>query len=169
MSERTAVLDIEKPHFTVRLYDDILKIDVKGTVKNEIEEALENKPRLRETIGHILSVFVPLHIRLCDIASVNMDETGKVKIDVTHHRDVTIPLETKEAKKLVEKLNQLIPEAKRKESERIRREGEFQKITEDKLELGRAAELLRSPAVEAPELDDELEGAEEKGEQEKED
>jgi hypothetical protein len=98
-----------------------------------------------------------------------MDETGKVKIDVTHHRDVTIPLETKEAKKLVEKLNQLIPEAKRKESERIRREGEFQKITEDKLELGRAAELLRSPAVEAPELDDELEGAEEKGEQEKED
>jgi hypothetical protein len=171
MSETTAVLDIEKPHFSVRLYENMLKIDVKETVKYEIEEALENKPLLRETIGHILNVFVPLHIRLCDIDSVNMDKTGKVKIHVSHHRDVTIPLETKEARILVEKLNQLIPEAKRKELERLMSEEKLQKIAEEKLETGRAAApyVLQSPAVESPRLEEELEEAGEKEEQKKED
>jgi Ser-tRNA(Ala) deacylase AlaX len=171
MSETNPVLDIEKPHFTIRLYANMIRIDVKDTVKNEIEEALENKPLLRETIGHILSVFVPLHIRLCHIGSVNMDKTGKVKINVTHHRDVTIPLETKEAETLVEKLNQLIPEAKRKELERIMREEKLQKIAEEKLEMGRASApfVLQSPATESPKLEEELEEAEEKEGQRKED
>jgi hypothetical protein len=88
MSEKTAVLDIEKSHFTVRLYENMLKIDLKETVKNEIEEALENKPILRETIGHILSMFAPLHVSLCSIDSVNMDKTGKVEIRVRHHRKI---------------------------------------------------------------------------------
>lgn len=171
MSETTAVLNIEKSHFTVRLYENMLKIDVKETVKNEIEEALENKPLLRETIGHILSMFVPLHVRLCNIDSVNMDKTGKVEIHVPHHRDVTIPLETREAKILVEKLNQLIPEAKRKELERVMREEKLQKVAEEKLETGRSSApfVLQSPGVESPRLEEELEEAEEKEEQKKED
>jgi hypothetical protein len=171
MPEKNPVLDIKKPHFCVRLYEDMVKIDVKETVRNEIEEALENKPLLRETIGHILSVFVPLHIRLCNINSVDMDKTGKVKIHSPHHRDITLPLETKEAEILVEKMNKLIPEAKRKELERIMREEKLQKIAEERLETGHAAApfVLQSPAVESPRLEEELEEAEEKEERREED
>jgi Ser-tRNA(Ala) deacylase AlaX len=171
MSETTAVLDIEKSHFTVRLYENMLKIDVKETVKNEIEEALENKPLLRETIGHILSMFVPLHVSLCCIDSVNMDRTGRVELRVRHHREVSIPLETREAKMLVEKLNQLIPEAKTKELERVMREEKLQKVAEEKLDTGRASApfVLQSPAIQAPRVEEELEEAGEKEEQKKED
>lgn len=131
MSEKTVVLEIDKPHFTVTLYENLLKIDLKGTVKNEIEEALENKPIFRETIGEVLSIFTPLHIHLSDVGSVNMDETGKVKIHLPHHRDMVIPLKPKEAKRLVDKLNLLIPKEKEKELKRIMKEREFQKIVEE--------------------------------------
>jgi len=171
MPESSVILEIEKPQFTVRLYEDKLKIDVRETARNEIEQALENKPFLRETIGRILNMFVPLHIRLCDIDSVNIEKSGNVKIRISHHRDVTIQLEPQEAQKLVEKLNQLIPEAKRKELERVMREAKVQKTAEEKLESGRAAApyVLQSPAVESPRLDEDLEEAEEKEAQKKED
>ena len=113
MPRTIKVLDVENPHFTIRLYEDLLKIDLKGSFKNEIEEALENKPVLKETIGRILGIFVPLHIRVSEIDSVHMDETGKIKVSLPHHRNIVIPLERKEdAEKLVEKLNQLISNAK---------------------------------------------------------
>jgi hypothetical protein len=123
MPEATAVLEIDRPHFTIRLYEHILLIDLKGSFKNEIEEALENKPILRETFGGIFGIFVPLHIRLKDIDSVNVDETGKVKINLPHHRNIDIPLEREDGERLVEKLNQLISEARQKdfELERLRR------------------------------------------------
>jgi hypothetical protein len=106
------VFEVEDPHFTIRLYEDLLKIDLKGSFKNEIEEALENKPILKETIGRMLSIFVPLHIRVNDIDSVHMDETGKITVSLSHHRNVVIPLERKEdAEKLVEKLNELTSKA----------------------------------------------------------
>jgi hypothetical protein len=114
MRDATSVLEIHKPHFTVRLYEDLLKIDLRGTVKNEIEEALENKPVIRETIGRILGIFVPLHIRLSDVDSVrmefteNLEYTGNVTIVLPHHRDVNIPLEQKEALQLVKRMNQII-------------------------------------------------------------
>jgi hypothetical protein len=112
MPRAIKVLEVENPHFTIRLYEDLLKIDLKGSFKNEIEEALENKPVLKETIGRILGIFVPLHIRIREIDSVHMDETGKVKVSLPHHRNIVIPLERKEdAEKLVEKLNQLISNA----------------------------------------------------------
>jgi hypothetical protein len=60
-------LNVENPHFIVRLYENLLRIDLKGSFKNEVEEALENKPVLKETIGGLLGIFVPLHIRLSDI------------------------------------------------------------------------------------------------------
>jgi hypothetical protein len=113
MPKMIKVLKVENPHFAIRLYEDLLKIDLKGSLKNEIEEALENKPVLKETIGSILGIFVPLHIRVSEIDSVHMDETGKINVSLPHHRNIVIPLERKEdAEKLVEKLNQLISNAK---------------------------------------------------------
>ncbi|MEM3578373.1 MAG: hypothetical protein QXX51_08030 [Candidatus Bathyarchaeia archaeon] len=171
MSEKSVLVEIDKPHFTVRLYEKALIIDVKGTLKDEIEEALENKPILRETLGRIIGIFAPLHIRLSDIGSVSMDKMGSVKIHLPHHRDVVISLEPKEAKRLVNKLNELIPEAKEAELERIMRENKLQKIAEEKLELGHAAgpAVLQSPALETPELSEEVEKAEEKEEQKEQD
>ena len=102
MPRTIKVLEVENPHFTIRLYEDLLKIDLKGSFKNEIEEALENKPVLKETIGRILGIFVPLHIRVSEIDSVNMDETGKITMRLSHHRNIVIPLERKEdAEKLL--------------------------------------------------------------------
>lgn len=60
MPEAIAILEVDGPHFTVRLYENLLRVDLKGSLKNEIEEALENKPILKETIGNILSTFAPL-------------------------------------------------------------------------------------------------------------
>jgi len=62
-----------------------------------VEEALENKPILKETIGGILGIFIPLHIRLKDIDSVHMNETGKVTINLPYRRHITIQLESKHA------------------------------------------------------------------------
>ena len=67
MPEATIVLEVEDPNFTIMLYEDILKIDLKGSLKNELEEALENKPVLKDTIGKVLGIFVPLHIRISEI------------------------------------------------------------------------------------------------------
>ena len=112
MPKTIAVLEVEDPHFTIRLYNDLLKIDLKGNFKNELEEALENKPVLKETIGRMLGIFVPLHIRVSDIDSVHMDETGKINVSLSHHRNIVIPLERKEdAEKLVEKLDELTSKA----------------------------------------------------------
>jgi hypothetical protein len=119
MPEATAILEVDGPHCTVRLYENLLKVDLKGSLKNKIEEALENKPILKETIGGILSIFVPLHMRLSDIDSAHVDKTGKLKIDLPHHRNILIPLERKDAQRLVDKLNELIPRAKKQELERI--------------------------------------------------
>jgi hypothetical protein len=119
MPEPLAVFEVKEPHITVRLYVNLLKIDLRGSFKNEIEEALENKPVLKETFGNILGMFVPLHIRLSDIDSVHMDETGKIKVKLSLHRNIVIPLERKDAEKLVHELNHLISIAKKKNLERI--------------------------------------------------
>ena len=146
MSESDLVLEIDHPHFIIRVTNELLKIDVKGNVKNEIEEALENDPGLRKTIGRILSVFVPLHIRLSDISSVKMEKTGGVIIALPHHRDAKIPLQTEEAEKLVNKLNQLIPEAKQRDRERKIEEERAREIAEEEKEIRKEpAQFLESP------------------------
>ena len=146
MSEAELVLEIDHPHFTIRITNDQLKIDVKGNLKNEIEEALENAPGLRETVGRILSVFVPLHIRLSEIDSVKMDENGEVKIAVRHRSDVNIPLQKEEAEKLVSKLNQLIPEAKQREIERIMMQKRARQIVEEDVDArAESAQFPLSP------------------------
>jgi hypothetical protein len=114
MPRTTIVLEVEDPHFAIRLYEDLLKIDLKEVLRNEIEETLENKPVLKETIGRMLGIFVPLHIYVGDIDSVHLDESGKIKVGLSYHRSIVIPLERKEdAEKLLEKLNQLISRSER--------------------------------------------------------
>jgi hypothetical protein len=134
MSERS-VIEIDKSEFTVKLYEDILKIDLKGTIKNEVEQALENSPILKVTFGSLLGIFVPLHVRLADIDSVKMDDSGNVRIVLPRHRDVVIPLEIKEAKKLIDKICQLIPRAKDKELARVLKEQKLRKVVEAEREL----------------------------------
>ncbi len=144
MPKTIIVIEVDNPHFTIRLYEDLLKIDLKGSFKNEIEEALENKPVLKETIGRALGIFVPLHIPINDIDSVHMDEAGKINVSLSHHRDIVIPLEHKEdAEKLVEKLNQVISRSETKKIQEIkaRRSAEREKI--QALNLRRRAERKR--------------------------
>jgi hypothetical protein len=125
MPETIKILEINNPHFTIKLSDDLLKIDLKGSFKNEVEEALEHKPVLKETLGRILGIFVPLHVSVSEIDSVHMDETGKITVNLHHHRNVVIPLEHKEnAEKLVEKLNQLISKAR---TEKIKEHAEIKR------------------------------------------
>lgn len=138
MPEATILLEVDDPHFTVRLYENLLKIDLKGSFKNELEEGLENKPVLKETIGRILGIFVPLHIRLSDIDLVHMDEEGKIKISLSHQRDMVIPLGCKEdAVALAEKLKQLVTKA------------EMEKIQETKAKKNAEKEVIQAEKLRA--------------------
>ena len=136
MPTATTVLEVEDPHFTIRLYENLLKIDLKGSFKNELEEALENKPVLKETIGRVLGIFVPLHIPISDIDLVHIDETGKIKVSLSHHRDIVIQFERKEdAVIIMEKLNALIAlaETERTQETKAKRSAEREKIQARKL------------------------------------
>jgi hypothetical protein len=137
MSKSVEILKIEKAHFTVRVYESMLKIDLKGGVKDEIEDALENKPVLRETIGNILAIFVPLHVHLSDIDSVLMDGKGKVTVKLPRHRDVNILLGPDEAKRLLEKLNKLIPKEKERELRRIMQDQKLRRVEQAEREFER--------------------------------
>ena len=129
MTKSRMVLKLDNHHFAVRLYENLLKIDLKGSLKNEIEEGLENKPVLKETIGKIFGIFVPLNIQVDEIRSVNMDDTGKTTINLLNHRAVDLPFECKEdAEELVEKLNQMISIAKTRERAKTRRRAEKTRI-----------------------------------------
>ena len=136
MPKTVTAIEVEDPYFTITLSNSLLKIDLKGSFKNEVEEALENKPVLKETIGRMLGIFVPLHIRVSDIDSVHMDETGKIKVSLSHHRNIVIPFERKEdAEKLGENLNQLISraEAEKIQESKARRSAEKERIQESKV------------------------------------
>ncbi len=113
MSKELKVLKIENPHFLIRLSEHELRIDVKGSFKNEVEEALETQPVLKETIGKLMNVFVPLHIRLSEIDSVQLEDDRKVQLNIPYSRDVIIPFENiQNAKTFVEKLKEAILNAK---------------------------------------------------------
>ena len=77
-----------------------------------------------------------MHIRVSDIDSVHLDENGKIKVSLPHHRDIVIPLEHKEdAEKLFENLNQLVSkvEAEKIQEIKARRRAEKEKIQESKV------------------------------------
>ena len=109
MGNKDPVMVIDKPHFVVKLHETLLEVDLKEGVKKELEDVVEAKPILRETLGLLFQTVIPLDVHLKDIKSVNVDEKGRVKVVIPHRRDIVIPLKANESKRLVEKLNELIP------------------------------------------------------------
>jgi len=130
--EERLVLVVDKPNFVVKLYEDLLEVDLKKGVKKEFEDFLEAKPFLRESLGFLFQTVFPLDVPLKDIESATVDRelydkvvsSGRVhaKIVIPYQKDLIIPLMADEAEELVEKLNELIPIAKKKDlEERIRK------------------------------------------------
>jgi len=145
MSKSILVLQIDAPHFTVELHESMLKIDLKEGAKSEIKKGVEARSSLGLILGRILDMFAPLHVKLSDIDSVKADNTGNVKISLPHHRDIVIPLEPKDATKLVDKLNEFIPVEKEKELERIMERHKLQRIEQEERTLAEE-ELITSGA-----------------------
>jgi hypothetical protein len=128
MTTEDIVMVIKKPHFTVKLHSTVLEVDLKEGLKKELEDVLEAKPRLRESLGFLFQTIVPLDVPLRDIKSAKVDKKGQVKIMIPRRRDIVIPLEAGESRRVVEKMNELIPKEKERamrelqESERAKRE-----------------------------------------------
>jgi hypothetical protein len=119
MTTKDIVLEIKKPSFTVKLHPDLLEVDLKKGLKKELEDVLEAKPILRDSLGLLFQTAVPLDVPLKDIESATVDKKGQVKIVIPHRKDIVIPLKKTESRRLVNKLNELIPVEKAKETERI--------------------------------------------------
>jgi len=133
------------------LYENLLKVEPKKSIVHELEEALENKPILKDTLGEILHIFAPLHIRLSQIDTANVDKKGNVKLTIPQHRDVTIPLKPTESKKLVDKLNELIPKEKARELERYIGERSLRRDAEREKEMARTRFLSGLSEIPSPE------------------
>ncbi len=114
------VMFFDKPHFVVKLHENLLEVDLKEGLKKKLEDFVESNPHLRETVGVLFQTVIPVDVQLKNIETVKLDEKGQVQIVVPHRRDIHIPLEKDEAEKLLDKLNELIPIEKAKEAERIR-------------------------------------------------
>jgi hypothetical protein len=134
MSDEDIVMTIDKPHFVVRLHTTLLEVDLKEGARKELEKLLEANPAFRDSVGLLFQTVVPVDVRLRDIRSVGLDKKGRVKIDIPHRKDLTIPLDETESKRLVDKLNELIPP----EKERAMRDAEEAKKAERAFEPERA-------------------------------
>ena len=133
MTSRETVMIIEKPYLTVKLHERLLEVDFADGLRKELEDALEAKSAIRETVGFLFQSVVPLDVSLSDIESASVDKNGHVKITIPFRKDLLIPLKPDESKRLVEKLNQLIPVEKARaaketvESEKRKKEVEPQR------------------------------------------
>lgn len=132
--EEDLVMVIDKPHFKVKLHKTLLEVDLKQGIRKELEDVLEARPALRESLGFLFQTIIPLDLPLKDIQSVNVDKKGQVKIEIPSRRDIIIPLEQSESKRLVDKLNELIPI----EKERVLKDLQAQKKAEVEEERQRA-------------------------------
>jgi hypothetical protein len=119
MSTEDVIMKINKPHFIVKLHSNLLEVDLKEGLRKELEDVLEAKPILRDNLGYLFQTAIPLDVPLKDIESAIVDKKGKTKITLPHRKDIIIPLKAVESKKLVAKLNELIPIEKAKELEKI--------------------------------------------------
>jgi len=133
MITEDTVMVIDKPHFQVKLYKTLLEVDLKKGVKKELEDVLEAKPTLRENLGFIFQTIIPLDVRLRDIESVQVDKKGQVKVAIPHRRDVVIPLEPNESRRLVDKMNELIPIEKERAVRELQESEEARKALELRL------------------------------------
>jgi hypothetical protein len=119
MASEDLVMVIDKPHFTVKLHRSLLEVDLKEGVKKKLEDFVEANPTLRGSLGFLFQSVIPLDVALKDIESVELDEKGQVKIIIPNRKDIAIPLEPDESKKLIDKLNELISIEKQREMERM--------------------------------------------------
>ena len=119
MTTEDLIMVIDKPHFTVKLHQSLLEVDLKEGAKKELEDIVEANPILRGSLGVLFQNIIPLDVPLKDIESVEQNDKGQVKITIPHRKDITIPLEPNESKKLISKLNELIPIEKQKEKDYI--------------------------------------------------
>lgn len=119
MSAEDLVMVIDKPNFKVKLHQSLLEVDLKEGVRKELEDVVEANPILRGSLGFLFQTVIPLDVPLKNIESVELNEKGHVKIVIPNRRDINIPLEPDESKKLIDKLNELIPIEKQREKERM--------------------------------------------------
>jgi len=121
------VLMIDKPHFVVKLHEDMLEVDLKEGTRKALEDMVEAHPVLRESLGVLFQTVIPLDVALSSIESVKVDDKGQLKLVIPLRRDILIPLEHDESEKLAEKLNELIPSAKLRAAERERKLEELER------------------------------------------
>lgn len=114
MSSSPIVYTIDKPHFVVKLHEELLEVDLKEGVRKEFEDLAEAKPILRETLGMLYQFAGPLDVELKDIEKVLVEKDGRVKVVIPNRRDLHIPLTPQEAQTLTGKLDELIPLARQK-------------------------------------------------------
>ncbi len=117
MSRSPIVYTIDKPHFTLKLHEEELEVDLKEGLRKEFEDLAENRPFLKETLGMLYQFAGPLDVKLKDIEKVATESDGRVKVVIPHRRDLHIPLAPDEAETLMKKLDELIPEARRRAAE----------------------------------------------------
>ena len=125
--EKKPILTIDKPHFVVKLHEELLEVDLKEGARKELEDAIEARPILRESLGLLFQTIVPLDVALSAIESAKVDNKGRLKVVIPLRKDILLPLEFEESTKLAEKMNELIPLAKQKEAERTKRLQELEK------------------------------------------
>jgi len=126
---REPILEIDKRYFVVKLHGELLEVDLKEGAKKELEDVVEAHPVLRESLGILFQTIVPLDVALHEIEAAKVDDKGRLKIIIPLRRDITIPLEADESRRVAEKLKELIPAAKLKEAERQAAMEEAEKTT----------------------------------------
>src|SRR5437867_9524507 len=104
MPDKRVILQIERPHFEVKLRSDALEVNLKEGVRREIEKLAEARPLLQETLGWIFQTIIPLNVRLWEIERAEVDAGGKVSLKIPHRRDLHIPLDHDDSQKLVNKV-----------------------------------------------------------------
>lgn len=119
MTTEDLIMVVDKPLFTVRLHQNLLEVDLKEGAKKKLEDLVEATPMLRGSVGFLFQNVIPLDVALKDIESVEQGKNGQVKISIPHRKDISIPLEPKESKELIDKLKELILTEKKKEIERV--------------------------------------------------
>jgi hypothetical protein len=108
-------------------------------------------------------MLAPFHVTLADTDSAIADKRGNVKIALSHGRNVVVPLEPKEAVKLVDRLNVLVPVEKQKVLERLMKRHRLQRIEKEELENKQEMEnvgLAQMPVPEPPGIRESEEEAE---------
>ena len=112
MAAEDIVMVIDKPHFIVKLHSTLLEVDLKEGFRKDLEALMEARPAIRESLGLLFQTAVPLDVKLRDIRSVDVDKKGRVKVAIPMRKDITIPLDEVESRRLINKLNELIPKEK---------------------------------------------------------